>query len=112
MTMQDPFNLFPDNPFDLQSLEGTDLGRRTIFQQARPDFLRTGQQRDIFASMFDRTLNDFLTTIGQDFGAGRTPSTSFTDFVNNRDFDREIRREGRGRGTSGLVSAANFLFDR
>lgn len=99
-----------NNPFNLQDLEGTDIGRRTIFEQARPDFLRTGQQRDIFSSLFQRTLNDFLGELGRDFSVGRPPAQSFTDFVNSRDFDRQIRREGVGRGVSGLVGPANFLF--
>ena len=100
------------NPFSLQDLEGTDIGRRTIFEQARPDFLRTGQQRNVFSGMFNRVLNDFLGELGTDFSVGRPPQQSFTDFVNNQDFERQTRREGTGRGTSDLVSGARFLFDR
>ncbi len=105
-------NLLQSNPFRLQDLEGTNIGQRTIFEQARPEIAQTGQQRDIFSSMFDRVMNDFLGELGTQFRVGQTPQRSFTDFVNAQDFDRQIRREGIGRGVGALVNPARFLFER
>ena len=114
MVYQDPYgSSLYGNPFNLQDLEGTDIGRRTIFEQARPQGLgQTTRQRDIFSSMFDRVLNDFLGEVGTNFREGQAPDQTFTDYVNTRDFGRQIRREGVGRGVSDVTSAARYLFDR
>ena len=101
------------NPLGLRDLEGDPTGNRVIFEQARPQgFGQTQRQRDIFSSMFERVMNDFLEEVGTNFRQGELPPQSFTDVVNRSDFDRQLKREGTGRGTSGSTSAARFLFDR
>jgi len=99
------------SPFTPVQLETTDEGRRALFGALRPGFLQTGQQKDIFRSMFDRIFDDYQTQVGQAALTGGAPST-FTDFLKGRDLGRQTRREGIGRNTSPLVSAANFLFNR
>ncbi len=100
------------NPFSLQSLEGTDIGRRTIFEQARPDSARTLSQRNIFSGLFERVLNDYLGNVGKNFSVGETPSQSFTDFVEGQDFNNVFKRQQANfRRDSGLSGPARFLFD-
>lgn len=92
------------------------LGRRALFQAARPDDLRTGFQQDVFSNMFDRTLNNYLRTLGQSVtGGSGIPATTFTEFLDNQDFGRQLRAGNvfdTGRQQSPFRSAATFLFDR
>lgn len=95
-------------------LEGDPTGRRSLYESYRPDFARTPAQRDVFTSMFDRIMNDFLGTLGSEVRSGpQVPVTSFTDYLNQQDFGRQLRRNQRfNRPSSPLTSAARFIYNR
>lgn len=104
------------NWFDPSLLEETDLGRRSLYQSFIPQqFGRTGQQQDVFAGMFPRVFNNYLGQLGQSVRSGGAPSLSFTDFLNQQDFGRQILRapvQETGRGIAHLAGPARWLFNR
>lgn len=68
-------------PFlDPTSLEGTDLGRQTLFNS----FLPTNAnplQKQLFGDLFNPTFNQFLGQLGAQVRQGQEPTLTFNQFL-------------------------------
>ena len=91
------------------------LGRRGLFESFRPEEFFTQFQQGVYSDMFDRTLNNFLGTLGAGVRSGNIPEETFTGYLQKQDFGRQYRSGNvfdTGRQTSPFRSAARFLFAR
>lgn len=100
MTMQ-PF------PFlDLDELEGSELGQRTLFQSILPQNANPFQ-RQMFGEMFNPTFNQFLGQLGAQVRQGQAPTLTFNKFLSEQ-FDPQrallrLPQFGQGQGAGRTI---------
>lgn len=68
--------------FDPAALEGSDLGRQTLFNSFLPKTANPFQQQ-LFGQLFEPTFNQFLGQLGAQVKSGQAPTLTFNDYLQN-----------------------------
>tara|TARA_R100001143_G_C3330975_1_gene119421 strand:- start:312 stop:662 length:351 start_codon:yes stop_codon:yes gene_type:complete len=90
----------PAFDFPFGDLEATELGRRGLFEELLGNKGFTGTQRQQATNLFQPIFGQFLGQITGELRSGGRENTTFEDFIQGFDFDRESVRNNSFAGAS------------
>jgi|TARA_R100001198_G_scaffold87338_1_gene62419 hypothetical protein len=97
------------NPF-LDYLEGSTEGQFGIFQSVAQPFATERRKRETISNVFQQARNEFLGEIAGAARRGETPTTTFTQFLEQFPVSARIQQQAGSPFTRSLAPPTRFLY--
>ena len=97
------------NPF-LDYLEGSTQGQFGIFQSMAQPFATEKRKRETISNVFQQARNEFLGEIAGAARRGETPTTTFTEFLDQFPVSQRIQQQAGSPYTRSLAPPTRFLY--